>query len=103
MGMTFENNNLTPAEQREQEKLEKARAKANENKSKYTSLGPIYLNGELVLLLVGEDKVWYKASYIKDVQIDPKNNSPKISTFDMEHITPIKKEELYSYFKGNES
>jgi hypothetical protein len=99
MGMSFENNNLTPAEQKEMERLEAERKKALENEPTFTAIGAVTFFDEPYLLLVGEDKKWYKAPYVKETQLCPQRNSPKISTFDMENITLVTENEFYSYFQ----
>lgn len=97
--MTFENNNLTPAEQKEMELREKERAALIADEPVYTSLGSIEIEGNRVLLLVGKDHKWYKAPYLKDIQLIPQRNSPFIPIFDMENISPITEKEFYTYFK----
>ena len=99
MGMSFENNNLTPAEQKELEMREKALAAASAKEPTYTSLGSIQINGKPVLLLVGADKKWYKAPFVRDYQFSPTRNSPVIPEFDTTKITPITEDEFYSYFQ----
>lgn len=99
MGMSFENNNLTPAEQKEQERLEKERAAASAGEPSYTSLGCVEFNGELHLLLVGEDKKWYKCKYLRETQFCEARNSPKVSVWDTNNITPVSEDEFYSYFE----
>lgn len=99
MGMSFENNNLTPAEQKEQERLEKERAAAASGEPSYTSLGCVEFNGKPHLLLVGEDKKWYKCKYLHETQLCESRNSPKVSVWDTDNITPVTKDEFYSYFE----
>lgn len=98
MGMSFENNNLTPAEQKEQERLEKERAAAATVEPIYTSLGRVKFNDEPHLLLVGKDKKWYKCKYLCETQFCESRNSPKVSVWDIENITPVTEDEFYSYF-----
>lgn len=100
MGMSSDSHeNLSFAEQIEMEKRERERAKKVEVLPQYITIGRIEIFNEPYLLLVGEDKKWYKAKFLKDIQISPTRNTPKFPVYDTENITPVTKDEFYSYFK----
>jgi hypothetical protein len=98
MGMSFENNNLTPAEQREEALREKQLAEQKAKEPVYTSIGCITVFGEPHLLLVGSDKRWYKCKYLHNTKLVPSRNTPTVPVFDTDNITLLTKEEYNSYF-----
>lgn len=80
---------------------EAAKNKGNEKKEKeptYTIVGNVTFNKLPYLLLVGEDKKWYKAEYLGKKQISPSRNTPKFNKWNTDNITPVTEDEFYSYF-----
>ena len=99
MGMSAENDNVSFAEQQENLKREAARKAAEKKVPCYSVLGAIYIKDKCYQLLVGEDKKWYKAEWLRSERFDEKNRSPLVDVYSDE-ITPLTKEEFDSYFSA---
>lgn len=98
MGMSSDQNErISFAEQEEQRKREAAKKAAEKKIPCYTIVSTIELHGKPYQLLVGEDKKWYKAEYLRSERFDEMNRTPLIDIFSNE-IVPLTKEEFDSYF-----
>lgn len=98
MGMTSDQNeNVSFAEQQEIKRREAARKAEEKHVPCFNPIAVINLNGKKYQLLVGEDKKWYKAEYIRSERADTKNRSPLIDIFSKE-VSLFTEEEFNSYF-----
>ena len=83
MGMDFgDGPDLDAVREERLAATQKAESKEeNKNDTAYTVLGAITLSGEDHLLLVGQDKRWYKAKKIGEYRRDEKNRTPLVPIY----------------------
>ena len=98
MGMSSDQNeNVSFKEEVEAKKKEAEKKAAAAKTPTYTTMGKIVLNGKSYQLLIGEDKKWYKAEFVKTERIDEMNRTPEFDVYSNE-ITPLTEKEFNSYF-----
>ena len=99
MGMSSDQNeNVSFAEQVAAKKREAERLAKEQNIPSYVPMGLIKIKNKEWQLLVGEDKKWYKAKWIREERYDEMNRTPLVDVFG--EVIPLTKEEFESYFKS---